>query len=1033
MDYVYVKLFNIPSATVNGREVSFPFRKAEALFYYLVVNKEATRDELSELLWPDAQNEIGRKNIRDAVYKIKKCFGIDVLISPKKPIIMLNPEIRITSDLDALYSDEGWLESYTGDFLQGLDVKDAEMFEEWLSDSKEKYRSFFLEKLYEKTKSDFLSRNFAKAENQALRLIDIDQYDEKAYRILMRVYAEKGLFKKAADIYSKLSDVLKKDLGVMPDIKSRNLYQMILKARNRNEIRERAQSRDFFYGRVFELDKLQEQYSKFIDGYEYRHILVTGEAGIGKTKLKDRFIDGIDQNQVLLLESSCYQAEEGFLLRCWEDIFSKIHDIMKDMNITIPSMWQNALTIFTPRFEINDKNIGFTADHGVDGMMFKYVEDVVLSLLKEISKLKKVVIVLDDIQWMDSLSMSLLQSILLHIKKDVLVICLCRDGIAKKKDEFISYMIKLDRLIRVQLNRFTREEVIDFVNNVLPGLNLSDEAYENIYSETEGNTFFMVEYINLIREKKDTSLILSRAADILKSRFIGIDDEEQKILNIISVFFDEVPIDMLVEVSGMDEVELLDILDDLKMRSLIRELKNGGKPAIMFTHQKLREFVYNGLLESRKQMLHERIGRIIEKKLQDNYRDVPLYSRLVYHFYNSGNLVCALKYDIKNANFYFDLNHELFPVIYKNYEGCSAFPFISEKDTSKYMDDIEQLLNAIKQASYTDNDVIKLEIAYLHMRGRYYIRDGMYEKGTGLIKKMIKSSLDIGDIDYALKGCRQMIYYGIQVRNIEVMAKYIDMGLKMSKEQGWNADMGMFLRLKGLYKIMVMEYYEAEELLKECIGRFKSVEGFQQKYSIHIAAAYSYIGDIRRYSMRFQSSKEYYDMAISICENNKVLSSLTIFCTNAGQAAFDMGDYISAKSYFKKAIKVYKQIDSYWGRGIAEGYMALLLIREGNLKDALLYLKDADESSRRMKNPYEIGILNRVKAEIRSNMDRDAKLCKVFSGYLDMDTLSYCQEGLRLLERVNDKYQMDIIKVFMKQNEDMHKGIIKAGDHCWIN
>ncbi|EYE87262.1 hypothetical protein Q428_14235 [Fervidicella metallireducens AeB] len=61
MDQIDVKLFGAPRVLCNGRNIVFPFKKAEALFYYLVVNKQATRDELVSLLWDEIDEETAKK------------------------------------------------------------------------------------------------------------------------------------------------------------------------------------------------------------------------------------------------------------------------------------------------------------------------------------------------------------------------------------------------------------------------------------------------------------------------------------------------------------------------------------------------------------------------------------------------------------------------------------------------------------------------------------------------------------------------------------------------------------------------------------------------------------------------------------------------------------------------------------------------------------------------------------------------------------------------------------------------------------
>ena len=80
MGIIYGKLFGTPTIMKDHEEVIFPYNKVKALFYYLLVNKKCSRDELAGLLWPDEEENIAKKNLRNAIYKIKKTFGEEVLI-----------------------------------------------------------------------------------------------------------------------------------------------------------------------------------------------------------------------------------------------------------------------------------------------------------------------------------------------------------------------------------------------------------------------------------------------------------------------------------------------------------------------------------------------------------------------------------------------------------------------------------------------------------------------------------------------------------------------------------------------------------------------------------------------------------------------------------------------------------------------------------------------------------------------------------------------------------------------------------------
>ena len=64
------KLFGIPKVTADGRTLSLPYKKADALLYYLVLKRRAARSELIGLLWPDSSSQSALKNLRHAIYSI---------------------------------------------------------------------------------------------------------------------------------------------------------------------------------------------------------------------------------------------------------------------------------------------------------------------------------------------------------------------------------------------------------------------------------------------------------------------------------------------------------------------------------------------------------------------------------------------------------------------------------------------------------------------------------------------------------------------------------------------------------------------------------------------------------------------------------------------------------------------------------------------------------------------------------------------------------------------------------------------------
>lgn len=955
MDIV-VKLLGTPGVSIYGSSVIFPFKKVEALFYYLIIEHEATREELVNLLWPEIDEENGRKNLRNAIYQLKKAFRGDIINSPNKSIIVLNKDLNIKTDLYSIEHEGSVLNEYPGDFLQGFSIKEGEYFEDWMVNTREYIKDLYKKNLYSKVESERAKEDYVK------QIIVIDPLDERAYRILMNYYIECGLFNRAIDTYNKLTDILDKELGIAPDKETSSLYEGVLNLKNIKSAMS-GKSKAFFYGRERELKRLLRNFYEFSSGGEYKSLFIVGEAGVGKTGLKNKFINLIEPGRdFYLLDTNCYQAEEGFGLKPWNNVFTKLLEIIDKDGIEIPDLWKSAIFSIFP--VIGGENpFNLNPLEGMDSLKFQYAEEAVRGVLKKVCSNKKTILVFEDMQWMDSMSLSLLKSILLHMDKDLFFIGTCRNEYVKRVEDFTSTMVKYNKVERLKIQRFSRKEVEEFINYAVP--ESTNELIEKIYQETEGNAFFLVEMLNSIRENEKMDIMSSKMQDILKSRFLDVSKEGKKLLQIISIFFDEAPLDIIVDLTGKDELEIIDISEELQRKFILKEDEKKDGISFAFTHQKLREFIYIELSIGKRRVLHNKIGLLLEKNIKGLRRDMLLYPKLIYHFKNAKNREKALKYTIKNADIYLDFSHELFPVLNSPVKGEGKFIYINEKQVEEYFSQIEELLAEAEEEGETQ-ETREYKTDFYHMYGRYYIRQGEYKKGTEYIQMMIKNAIELKNYEYAIKGYRQMIYCGIQTSDVSLMNKYIKLAIPLAEMLKDEVELGILLRLNGLENIMSGNYIEAERLLKKSIEAFEKICMSDERYILNIAAAYNYIGDIRRYSMEYMDALKYYDLAIEITENKKVLTGLTVFYTNAGQAAFEIGDYIRAGKYFKKAIKIFDTMDTMWNRSIAEGYMALLDMQEGRGEDSIERLKKAWYYAERMKSPKELQLLSKIQERIKS-------------------------------------------------------------------
>ena len=357
MNLIYCKMFGTPVIMNNNKKIFFPYKKAEALFYYMVLKKQVSRDELAGLFWADKDESIAKKNLRNAIYEVKKSFNEEVFISPINSIVMLNPEINIKSDVDIFLKDhEKSIEVYTGEFLQGFFIKDAEGFEKWLDKLKEDFREQYITKIYERIEEDEKKSYFKDIGKYAKLIIAADEFDEKAYGILMNYYKNTENYGKAVNVYNNLSQLLKKELGITPDWHTEEIFKEIMKIINKRKKPESMTSKEFFYGRNNELKILKNNYENFTLGNNGKSVIIVGEAGIGKTGLKDKFIKGINEKEVYIFEADCYQVEKEYLLKPWDIILSEISDVLEDEKINIPQIWEDIISRVFPQFHKKEKD-----------------------------------------------------------------------------------------------------------------------------------------------------------------------------------------------------------------------------------------------------------------------------------------------------------------------------------------------------------------------------------------------------------------------------------------------------------------------------------------------------------------------------------------------------------------------------------------------------------------------------------------------------------------------------------------------------
>ena len=217
-NYLNCRLFGTPEVSLDGEIVLFSFSKINAMLYYLLINKTVSRDELSGLLWPDKSDKNAKKNLRNAIYQANKSLGMELIISPNKSLLMLNDTINFTSDVAQFTQDpETYYYLYKGEFLKGFYLKECEGFDFWVVRMKRFFEKKFVETVHRRIEQDIANGVNEHVEEAIEQLMFIDEFNEINYQYLMTFYQQQSRDNKVVDVYHKLSNLLKSELGVTPN------------------------------------------------------------------------------------------------------------------------------------------------------------------------------------------------------------------------------------------------------------------------------------------------------------------------------------------------------------------------------------------------------------------------------------------------------------------------------------------------------------------------------------------------------------------------------------------------------------------------------------------------------------------------------------------------------------------------------------------------------------------------------------------------------------------------------------------------
>ena len=218
----------------DGGRLTLPTRKDRLLLAYLALSagRPQTREKLAGLLWGDRGEVQARDSLKQALAGIRQALrhgGADPLVTDRETVTLEIEGIDVdAAEFTRLAMNAGACAKaaalYKGQLLDGIDGAPPE-FEEWLRPERERLGGLAVQMLEQLAATNAMADEAIRLGRQ---LLADDRLLEPAYRVLMRLLAQRGDHTEALKLYAACRDTLQKELGVPPDSRTEELYRDIL-------------------------------------------------------------------------------------------------------------------------------------------------------------------------------------------------------------------------------------------------------------------------------------------------------------------------------------------------------------------------------------------------------------------------------------------------------------------------------------------------------------------------------------------------------------------------------------------------------------------------------------------------------------------------------------------------------------------------------------------------------------------------------------------------------------------------------------
>lgn len=382
-----------------------------------------------------------------------------------------------------------------------------------------------------------------------------------------------------------------------------------------------------FIGRAAELATLRQAYD-WLNGQGHL-LVIEGEAGIGKTRLAEEWLAYIQSRGGAFLVARCYSEQNTLAYAPFVEAMRGACTLPQSRAVlqSLPSQLLAEVARLVPE-ATSLHELATLPPLDSPGARVRFFHAISQVLRTCLAGEAPGVLFIDDAQWLDEASLDLL-TFLVHRLRDspasapgemgALALLLTWRSEDVPNDHRLRGMFadaqRVHAASRVILPRLSSGEVLLLVSQAANyGVPINRQFGERLYRESEGQPFFLVEYLRLLQsdqEMRGEWTMPASVRELLHSRLAHVGETARQLLSAAAVIGRSFDFDALREVSGRGEEETIAGLEELLAQGLVAETASNRLPQYDFTHDKLRVLIYDETSLARRRLLHRRAAEVL--------------------------------------------------------------------------------------------------------------------------------------------------------------------------------------------------------------------------------------------------------------------------------------------------------------------------------------------------------------------------------------------------------------------------------------